>query len=44
MSVVNKSMATSAITNLLHQRTSSKGSNKGGIATEKKKSESIKGS
>jgi len=44
MSVVNKSMATSAISNLIHQRSISNRSNKGAIAIEKKKSEIIKGS
>jgi len=44
MSVVNKSMATSVIANLIHQRTTSNGSNKGGILSDMKKSESVKGS
>jgi len=43
MSVVNKSMATSVIANLLHQRTASNGSNNGGILSDLKKSESVKG-
>jgi hypothetical protein len=45
MSVVNKSMATTVVAHLLHQRAASNGSNNGNKgASELKKSESIKGS